>query len=102
MSRSKGEQFEKDVLRLGRMNQMSSHWSWLYSNEYLRTVIKAKMESEKLSVAEVARRAKIHRPNLSNYLHNNNKNITDLQILKVCESLNLELSLLIDVIPVKK
>ena len=75
-----------------------ARWSFLHNNEYLRRIIKAKMEVDGFSVSSLARECGIYRQNLSKYLNNSqNRHVSDFQILKVCEKLNLEIELNIEV-----
>lgn len=78
----------------------SSKWSFLGSNPYVRTVLKARFDSlKKLSIRKLAVLMRVTPTQVHDYFsQRKRKPLTDFQVFKMAQILGFNLSITIDVI----
>lgn len=75
-----------------------SSWCILRNSTKLRTLIKYKIRSKEFKIVETAEKAGVETYRLSRYLNSRTPNLTQFQLMKVCDLLGIEVSLDINII----
>lgn len=75
------------------MARASGAWCILRNSSQLRTLIQYKIRQKDWLIKETAEKAGVETYRLSRYLNRRTPNLTQFQLMKVCEVLGVEVSL---------